>query len=197
MYILYKKKEEGISHKFIAQKQISLFGCNVGIIPKLLKHTLPNAQSAPFRWHIQVQKMLGEIGYRGSAIVIDIKPYNTQEKYLTLCELVDVWGHTMPEWTPILMRMRGLFIDADLGEHDKSEFVPKSDNEDENIYTILYLRGSIENGNIIGRWTPSRASTTNSTLLWPDTLSYFIKCIGEATPSILAKCCAFPACTAA
>jgi hypothetical protein len=38
----------------------------------------------------------------------------------------------------------------------------------------MYLRGTIGDGILIDKWTTTGPGTTNSVLLWPETLEYFI-----------------------
>jgi len=49
MYALYNKKAEADSSRFEQVKRISLFGCNVGLIPKFLARITHEEQAEPYR----------------------------------------------------------------------------------------------------------------------------------------------------
>src|SRR6185437_5383885 len=77
--------------------EISLFGCNVGLLPKMLS-TRPKEQIQE-RWHLQVEK---EFAPRSEAVVISLKPNNKNaSKALSLYELRDVWG-VSDGWTRVM-----------------------------------------------------------------------------------------------
>lgn len=194
MFALYSKKTEEGRLKLKLEEEISLFGCRVGYIPKLLGKVIPAGQEEPFKWHLPIQHMLAErVLERASeecqglkpAIIIDIKPRNKKEKYVTLCELLDVWGYSSSGWTPILMRLRGLLIDADPNKYEKSHLELDAQDNYDIIYTLLHLSGSVSKGRLVGTWNPPGPSPTNSVLLWPDTLKYFMECIKENDPKLL------------
>ena len=184
MYGLYFKKLVTNTIKLQFKQRISLFGCNVGYIPKFLRELTPNNQEEPFKWHLSIQDMLTKMGHSDSTIIIDIKPRNKAERYVTLCELLDVWGYSVSGWTPILMGLKGLLIDANPDQYDKSNLTLDIQRDYETIYSLLYLAGSVSKGQLIGRWTSPNPSSTNSLLLWPDTLRYFMDCIKQSNPEI-------------
>jgi hypothetical protein len=176
MYGLYKKARTNISTKYLLEEEISLFGCNNGYIPWLLSPKIKPGTEEPLKWHIEIENDLDnncEEYYHGKTIIIDIKPKNKEEKSLTLAELTDVWGLSASGWTPMLFRMNMLFTDEDENEADKKKFLINNDIKLETVYSIIYAKGSIENGKIVGLWTPPSMSPTNSTLMWPDTIKYF------------------------
>jgi hypothetical protein len=182
MYGLYEKTKTNDSLIYSIKEEISIFGCNNGYIPWLLNTKLEPASNEPYKWHVEIEKDLnlnGEEYYHGKTIVIDIKPKNKEEKYLTMAELTDVWGFSAASWTPMLFRMKMLFTDEDENEADKKYFEIKNNIKLETVYSIIYARGSIKNGKIVGMWTPPSMSPTNSTLLWPDTIKFFFDQIKE------------------
>jgi hypothetical protein len=116
--------------------------------------------------------------------VIDLKP-KQQKNNLSLYELLDVWGYSLNGWTPILLHVRGLFVDADPNSFNRNDFSSSESVVGTPIYEVLYLDGSVENGKLIGRWNAPPASPTNAALLWPETLKYFVQSIRERTPDVL------------
>lgn len=97
---------------------------------------------------------------------------------------MNVWGYSDNGWTPILLRLNGLFIDHDPSLVDRNDFIRADDDIDGPIYEFLYLDGSVTDGKITGLWVPPPASPTNAALLWPDTLSYFFQCIRNKSPDV-------------
>lgn len=170
-------------------ERCSLFGCNKGFIPRLLGRQVSASQGEPYRWHLSVQDTMdgvteNDTDYTGSTLIIDLKPKQNKTN-LSLYEVLDVWGYSASGWTPILLHMSGLFVDADPDAIDRNEFEFADENRDEPIYEFMYLDGSVQNGRLIGRWNAPPASPTNAALLWPESLAYFFQCIGERTPAAL------------
>jgi len=183
MYILYEKENLGDYYRYTGFDEKSLFGCNNGLIPWMLNLIIPKNQNEPYAWFLDVNKILDENGYPNMAMVIDIKPKNTEEPLITLCELSKIWGFSNHQWTPMMFGLNTLIIDEDINDYNKEIFqVPKQNLEV--IYSFLYAQGSITDGKITGKWIAPKASPTNSALLWPESLSYFIKCIGENSPEL-------------
>jgi len=178
MYSLYSKHviRNRVSFKFL--EQISLYGCNVGLIPKLLSGIMPRKAKEPLKWHLPVQATLPKIGINNSIIIIDIKPAD-KSKDILLTELLDVWGYSNGGWTPILMRQKVLLTGENKTRNRKRKFsIPTSEYCDV-VHSLLYLSGSVDGGKLIGRWTSPGPSSTNSVLLWPDALEYFMDCINN------------------
>ncbi|HOV36974.1 MAG: hypothetical protein KBF95_07250 [Dysgonomonadaceae bacterium] len=186
MYALYKRTRlEKNATRYEFKKQISLFGCNNGFIPRLLGLKLPPGQGEPCKWHVDV---VGELGshpdYPDCTLLIDLKPKQNKTN-LSLYEVMDVWGYSDSGWTPILLRLNGLFIDEDPSLVNRNDFTRMDDDVDGPIYEFLYVDGSVLGGKIMGGWAPPPASPTNAALLWPETLNYFFQCIRSRTPDVL------------
>lgn len=180
MYALYQK--ENIStgqEKFFFKRQISLFGCNSGWIPWLLSQELGPHETEPLRWHIDVHAALAAANYPNHALLINLKP-NATEPNLSLYEIANVWGFSDCGWTPIMLHLRGLFIDEDARAYDDREFERTAAEIDEPIFSMLYLTGSVESGAIVGTWVAPRPSPTNAALLWPETLDFFVEAANAA-----------------
>ena len=189
MYARYARTRGDGKTVFRFVERCCLFGCNQGFIPWLLGKQLPALQDEPYRWHLSVPDSLngatwGDIDYTGSTLLIDLKPKQNKTN-LSLYEVLDVWGYSSSGWTPILLHLSGLFVDADPRTIDRNHFeVPDADRE-EPIYEFLYLNGSVRGGKLIGNWNAPPASPTNAALLWPESLAYFFQSIRERTPAIL------------
>ena len=186
MYASYLRSRVGERQsRYQFQKQISLFGCNKGIIPKLLRAKIPHGQGEPFCWHVDVVEELGSCaGWEGSTLVIDLKP-KQNDKSLSLYEVMDAWGYCNCNWSPILLRLNGLFVEQDPASINREDFVRNDEEIDGPIYEFLYLNGSVKEGELVGKWTAPPVSPTNAALLWPDTLRYFVECIQACTPEVL------------
>ena len=184
MYLICHKRTENELIRFTRESEIALFGCNRGLFAREVRRTLPAGQDAPYRWHINVPEAVASEDGEERAVVIDIKPNNEQD--VTLCELLDVWGDTREEWTPLLLRMRGLVLEPQEAGFDKADFAAqKLDSFHDSIFSILYVDGTVSEGELRGRWLPPRPSPTNAALLWPVTLQYFLECIRDTSPEVL------------
>ena len=183
MYARYLKTPEAEgSYRYRFEKNVSLFGCKKGFIPWLLRFKIPPEQEEPYRWHVDVVTELGaRPEYPGNTLIIDLKPKKNKTN-VSLYEVMDVWGRSSSGWSPILLRLSGLFVDANPASIDRMDFVRRKAELEEPIYEVLYLDGSVKDGKMVGSWSPPPASPTNAALLWPDTLNYFVQCIRECTP---------------
>lgn len=171
MYALYTKDSENDGFRYCFVQPVSLFGCNIGYIPILLRLVTPSGQKEPYAWHINVVKRLAERGQGGHALLINLKPNDATN--LSLYELADIWGYSDSGWTPILMHLRGLFVDEDPNNFNVRDFHRSAIEVEDPIFSMMYLSGTVQDGNLRGRWTAPRASATNSVLLWPHTFKYF------------------------
>lgn len=171
MYARYSRTRSGtdaIRYQF--QEQVSLFGCNNGYIPWLLGLKTPAAQAEPYRWHVSVVQELGSHpDYLNSTLIIDLKPKQNPTN-LSLYEVLDVWGYSFAGWSPILIRLSGLFVDEDPGAIDRNDFARQDSEVDPPIYGFLYLDGSVRDGKLVGTWRTPPVSATNAVLLWPEPL---------------------------
>ena len=134
MYTRYRREEgRGFSSYRLAEEGFPYFGCRQGIIPWLLRKRIPPAQEEPYRWHLPVRDSLngarwGSTDYSGSALIIDLKP-KQRGSNLSLYEISDVWGYSDFGWSPILLRLSGLFIDEDPKTANRERFVLKAATE--------------------------------------------------------------------
>ncbi|WP_235705842.1 hypothetical protein [Acidiphilium iwatense] len=151
----------------------------------MLSLKIPDGQGEPYDWHVDVLAELdSQKDYRSSTLVIDLKPKQNKTN-ISLYEVMDVWGQSDSGWTPILLRLGGLFVDQNPEGINRESFVRDDKDIDGPIYEFLYLSGSVGCGKLDGLWVPPPASPTNAALLWPGALNYFFRCICERTPDVL------------
>lgn len=185
MYACYTRSRvepDAVRYRF--KEEVALFGCVQGFIPWLLRKKLSGPMTESCRWHLDVRACLAEHQeYADASLLIDLKPKQNKTN-LSLYEVLDVWGFSSNGWTPILLRLSGLFVDADPASADRNDFVLRKSAISGPIYEFLYLDGTIRTGCLSGRWTPPPVSPTNSALLWPDALRYFLQCIRSKTPEL-------------
>lgn len=172
MYGLYEKKQVDAQSQYLFVEETSLYGCNVGWIPRLLRPLIQTSRGLPWKWRIEVPTALAQAGKPNHTLIINLKP---SDKNLSLYELVNVWGYSEPEWTPIMMHLRGLFEDDDPIGVNPKDFLRNQSQITDPIFSMSYLRGSISNGALQGTWTPPGKSSTNSVILGTSTFSYFIQ----------------------
>lgn len=176
MYMRYLKSRRGANCHYSFAEKTSLFGCNNGFIPWLLRKQIAEAQEEAYSWHINIGSALNATEYRGSTLVIDLKP-KQKKTNLSLYEVEDIWGYSDNGWTPVLLRLSGLFMDADPSRINRNRFRIGDNERIGPIYEFLYLSGSVSDGKLTGGWTAPPSSPTNAALLFPDTLRYFLKCM--------------------
>lgn len=173
------------NNKWRLVREISLFGHNA--IYDILGDKYKNNLYEPLRWHIKKDDFSSYFASKyllvNPEVVIDLKP--DQQRNVSLYLLTDAWGYSDNGWTPIMFRLEALYIDkiVDNPAEFKKEFTPPEDRDI--IYTFTYLGGSVNKGNLTGKWTSPRPSSTNSVLLWPNALEYFICEIKKRDPGLV------------
>lgn len=172
MYSVYEKQPKGRGYRYRFREKTSLFGCNAGWIPYLLERNLAKGSTEPLRWHLEIEQELIRDGHAGQTLVINLKP-NSSKPNLSLYEVIEVWGHSDQGWTPIMFYLRGLFVDEDPAKFNSQEFVRENEAIEDPVFSMMYLKGTVRGGHIRDKWTPPGRSSTNSVLLWPETLNFF------------------------
>lgn len=173
MYYRYTvNPQEGARH-YQARAAIHLFGCRTGQIPRLLRQQLNEGDTEPYPWHLSIE---GPAGNETETFVIDLKSNTADhQNALSLYELRDVWGFSADGWTVAMLRLRGICVDGQPQLPDVNDFTVTTLPQNENIYTFLYINGTVRGGEIAGQWTAPPRSPTNSALLWPCAFKYFIE----------------------
>src|ERR1700730_1953670 len=146
MYATFEKTIGRNRTSYDSGKQVQLFGCNEGWIPWFVKLGMPSGQSEPYAWHVRIEDAvaLPDVGAerpKASAILIDIKP-GSKDSFL-IFELLDVYGYSADEWTPMLWRMRVL---ANAGPKDNHLEDFDASNDGAIIYNFVYAMGGVIDG---------------------------------------------------
>lgn len=175
MFALYKKTINENIIKYTFEDTISIFGCNVGYIPKMLRGIIKKTANEPYEWQLLISDALTKMGIDDRSIIIDVKPKDHKE--VLLCELIHVYGFSLNEWTPALFKLRCLIEDEPVDSINKESFIIENFKQINNIITFTSFAGSVKNGTLTGTWNPPSPSPTNSVLLWPDIIEYFKKFI--------------------
>lgn len=184
MYYRYavNPAEEGARH-YQRRAAIHLFGCRTGEIARLLGEQLQASDNEPYKWHLSIE---GPAGNETETFVIDLKSNTVDhQNALSLYELRDVWGFSADGWTVAMLRLRGICVDGQPQLPDVNDFTVTTLPQNENIYTFLYINGTVQGGQIAGQWTAPPRRSTNSALLWPHALKYFIDKAKQASPDAL------------
>jgi len=155
MYALYKKTRLKGHCRYEFKERASLFGCNQGYIPWLLAKQMSPSQKEPYGWHLRLEEALAKADCPDSTLIIDLKP-KQQKTNLSLYEVLDVWGWSASGWTPILLHLCGLLVDADPKGVDRNDFRIRNDERDEPIYAASGL--SVGNPNML--WLPGKVEAT-------------------------------------
>lgn len=163
MYYLYDKSSPNKLRKI---QEISLVGCNSGIIPKILIKRLKDLKLTLPGWNLDFSS---EEEYENKTIIIDYKPKKINEE-ASICELLDVYGYNYDNWTPIMLRLKEFnFV---IPNKDIIDY--RDCNNSTIIYTFLYLNGFIKDNELCGTWSFPSPSPTNSLMLYRDAFNYFI-----------------------
>jgi hypothetical protein len=179
MFGIYIKKTtiNEITYEF--KKGISLAGCNSGLLPAMVKKIARSGQSEPFIWEINIAKQLRDLEGDSATIIIDIKPNNKKNREVLLCELLDVWGYSASNWTPLLLHMKCLVDQFETTDFVKGKFSIECHKKLDDIFTISSMMGSIKDGQLTDKWTFPGPSATNSALLWPGVAEHFCEIISR------------------
>jgi hypothetical protein len=189
MYYRYTKERvgAGTTRYKLQEERIHLFGCNDGFIPWLLTLKLGPKDKEPYKWHVDVvSELASHPKYLDSTLLIDLKP-KKEGTNISLYEVLDVWGYSSNGWSPIMLRLNGLFVDEKRSRINRESFVRADDQVSGPIYEFLYVAGTVFGGKLEGKWIPPPASPTNAALLWPEVINYFFQCIKSTTPEVLSN----------
>jgi len=171
MFLLYKITKTPPTCRFDLLRTTNLFGCNVGLVARYLRRIIPSDANQPYGWHFRVSDALRELEPTADAFVIELKP--NEDGNASRYEVLEVAGYSANNWTPAMMKLRALLVDENTAEYPREAFVLNRSNELDEVITFLHFRGSIKDGSPSDKWLPPGQSSTNSTLLFPDALSYF------------------------
>lgn len=122
-------------------------------------------------WHLPELQVLEHLGGSANhALLIDLKP--KKERNVSLYRLMDIWGFSYEDWTPVCFRLESLFIDEERGDAEafKQHFELDTRKGGQVIHEFLYLRGGANKGT----WGWGMVGNVNSALLFRDAWEYFV-----------------------
>jgi len=135
----------------------------------LLSRSLNPDKRIPFMWHASAKKIIQVL--KGSpteqAIVFDVKPRSMGK--VSLYRLLDVWGVSYANWTPLALRLRALFADrkeANPFAFKNSFLDPGTDHS--LVGEIVYVQGGVSEGS----WNWGKGGRANGALLSFDAFNY-------------------------
>jgi hypothetical protein len=105
MYWLYSRETSDGNTTYKKLRSTKLFGSRKGIVAELLRSKILPQQDEPYEWNVDVRKDFAKTGRPNYSLVIDVKPKNKSPELL-FHELLDVWGYSANDWTPILLRLK-------------------------------------------------------------------------------------------
>ena len=176
MYYWHKRTNENDQIRLTREDTASLAGCNVGVIPDELSKILRSSDNPPIGWVLPIADKWNKEGW---SLIIDIKPKANE---VFLCELDRVYGYSFDGWSPIMLRLKLLYVDETKDDIDKDNFLYPENPEI--IYTMYYLYGSIKNGQLVGTWNPPFGTIT-ALLFWPEAMSFFYEQVKKSDPHFL------------
>ena len=189
MAILLYRKLESLDgqEKLERYKQIPFGGNRNGVIYNYLssKGILAKSPTKPnypeflgarpyIPWEASAKDVIKTAGYdpREFRLIIDLKP--SVQNNVSLFEIRYIWGVTYPNWTPLMLKLRTLFIDvsvdkASAKECKKQILIDADEEKDAPIFDFIYLQGGYETGS----WNPARLGFHSGLLMWPETAEFF------------------------
>ena len=166
-FLLYDVKSTGAGKHYTLIENIRLAGSN-GPLAAIHNSKNPTKKKS-FTWHASDAEILQNIEGAKSEqeFVIDLKP--NAKGNLSLYRLLDVWGFSYDNWTPLALRLECLFVDEyrdDSEEFKKSFLLPLAERDF--VGEFLFVQGGTEGGT----WNWGPAGRVNGALLWRDAFDY-------------------------
>jgi len=164
-FMLCNVTDKNEYQEYLHIKDIKIAGNSGPIINIVKKKNQLNR--SPFPWHINYKEII-EIP-DSHEIIIDLKP-NVKEN-VSLYKLVDIWGYSYDEWSPLALRLETIFSDKVVQnpKEFKKKFKVKGASH-EFVHEFLYLQGGVKGGT----WNWGMVGGVNGALLWKDAFKYFI-----------------------
>lgn len=166
-FMLYHINGESgrVQYKFV--RGIRLAGKS-GVLATITR-SLNAEKRIPLKWHASAKKIVQMLGGSPTeqAIVFDAKPSAAGK--VSLYRLLDVWGFSYANWTPLALRFRVLFADRKEANPFafKNAFIdPATDHS--LVGEFLYVQGGVTEGS----WNWGKTGRANGALLWSDALEY-------------------------
>lgn len=177
VYYIYERTRVGSEYRFKYKKESHLLGRNVGLMGRFLQAHTPECKGELGAWNIDTRQAVRGLEGANMCFIIDLKPRDRKD--FLLYELVKVWGYSEKQWTPLMLKIHPVLDQSRTGINgddfklstEKYEALP-------DVYTFLYVRGTIQEGELLGPWTPPGPASTNGPVLHPAALDYFMREIG-------------------
>lgn len=175
-FYLYSMTANGSMRAFLQGPNVSLAGNTGPLCSLALKRS--NGASAN-KWHVTGPEVVAEIlrmnPNLGPAtdVLVDLKP---SAKEVSLYRLLDVWGFSDSEWTPVALHLEALAVGTPTEDPVafKGSFTAAPNCE--SVGEFLYLQGATAKDT----WKRGRIGGVNGALLWPDTFRYLAGELGKA-----------------
>lgn len=84
-----------------------------------------------------------------------------------------------------MVHLRAVLEHDDSAAVNKQSFTVDKQSDLLPVYSVWYFAGSVNEGNLTGTWNPPGPSPTNSALLWPETMTYFLTAIAGKSPELM------------
>lgn len=161
------------------KERIYSFSKRTSSLPKVMKQYVAGLTSKEtdnvVTWHLNESDLLMRLGLDASlnSIVVDLKPSQTES--ISLYRLAGVWGYSGYGWTPLLVILETFFVDHKVlnPSNFKQKFNLSLNLGGNKVHEFLYLRFDQNGGN--ANW--GRSGWVNASLLWPDSMRYFMEII--------------------
>jgi hypothetical protein len=174
-FMLYEVSPQGSDKEYGFVRTVQIAGSN-GPLYRLQRTKNPGERE-PVGWHTTGGEIARQFAQQGAAceVLIDLKPYQSQN--VSLYRLMNVWGFSYAEWTPVALHLEALFVDrseADAAQF-KNRFVDHDADRDQ-VGEFLYLQGGVKGGT----WNWGMVGRVNGALLWPDAFDYLAGALRSA-----------------
>ena len=174
-FMLYEVTAGTCSRSYRRLHTVAVAG-NTGPLAHI-QRTRNASGEVPFKWHATAADIVAALGRNPERheIVIDLKP--TVAKNVSLYKLLDVWGFSKADWTPLALHLECLFGDF---EHEDPKLFKKEFDDrgakGSRVGEFLYVQGGVQSGS----WNWGQIGRVNGTLLWPDAFEYLATELAQA-----------------
>jgi len=174
-FMLYDVSQEEGYREYTYVRRVKVGGSRGPLA--VIQRKRNTSRQSPFSWHAAAADIVAEIpgANQTQEIIIDLKP--NVSKNVSLFRLLDVWGFSYNEWTPLALMLETIF--AARKEEDVEGFKRRFDDRQADrsrVGEFLYLRGGVSGGN----WNWGRAGMVNGALLWKNAFTYLASSLKNA-----------------
>ncbi len=174
-FMLYQLTGESGREQYKFVRALRLAGQS-GALGRLVR-TLNPEKRIPLKWHVTAKKLIQLLGGSPTdqAIVFDRKPGATGR--VSLYRLLDVWGFSYANWTPLALRLRVLFADRKEANPFafKHAFIDPG-TEHSLVGEFLYVQGGVSEGT----WNWGRGGRDSGVLLWSDAFDFLSSALKQS-----------------